>query len=229
MVNNVVDHSESSSLYLKLLRSPEALQLEILDGGVGIFRKIQREANLESRREAIFELTKGKFTTDPARHTGEGIFFTSRVFDRFSIISGELSLYHGRATRDWLIEDAELSVGTGVFLKISATSQHTLKEVFDLYQLGEQDDYAFAKTTVLLTLASSGNERLVSRSQARRVLARLEQFKEVFFDFKGVQTVGPAFIDEIFRVFRLSHPDVSLVPTEANEEVLRLIARATHS
>ena len=32
----------------------------------------------------------GKLTTDPHRHTGEGIFFTSRAFDCFEIRSGEL-------------------------------------------------------------------------------------------------------------------------------------------
>ena len=34
----------------------------------------------------VWELPKsGKLTTDPDNHTGEGIFFTSRVFDEFEI------------------------------------------------------------------------------------------------------------------------------------------------
>jgi len=33
-------------------------------------------------------LAKGKLTTDPKRHSGEGIFFSSRMFDEFDILSG---------------------------------------------------------------------------------------------------------------------------------------------
>jgi len=46
------------------------------------------------------------------------------------------------------------------------------------------------------------------------------------FDFAGIETVGPAFADEIFRVFAKSHPEIEIHPINANTEVQGLIAAA---
>ena len=46
----------------------------------------------------------------------------------------------------------------------------------------------------------------VSRSEARRLLARLDQFREVILDFSRVKSIGQGFADEIFRVFASAHP-----------------------
>lgn len=78
----------------------------------------------------------------------------------------------------------------------------------------------------MVSLAQAQNETLVSRSQAKRVLARLERFKEVLLDFKRVTSIGPAFADEIFRVFRSTHPAVHLVVVNASDEVQKMIRRA---
>ena len=43
---------------------------------------------------AIAEFNKGKRTTMPDRHSGEGIFFTSRVMDLFEIESHHLRFSH---------------------------------------------------------------------------------------------------------------------------------------
>ena len=72
-------------------------------------------------------------------------------------------------------------------------------------------------------LAQYGKEHLVSRSQARRVLTRFDQFREVFLDFRGVEFIGQAFADEIFRVFRLQHPDINITWMGAEKEVERMI------
>ena len=48
----------------------------------------------------------------------------------------------------------------------------------------------------------------------------------VVLDFTDVDTVGQAFADEVFRVFRSQHPDVEVVPTNTNEAVARMINRA---
>ena len=58
-----------------------------MDEGEGIFLKIQKALNLYDTRESLLELAKGKFTTDPANHSGEVIFFSSKMFDHFSIHS----------------------------------------------------------------------------------------------------------------------------------------------
>ena len=77
-----------------------------------------------------------------------------------------------------------------------------------------------------MKLVEPEGSALVSRSQAKRVLARLERFKEVVLDFEGVESVTPAFADEIFRVFAAGHPRVHLMPVNDNEQVRQMIQRA---
>jgi hypothetical protein len=84
----------------------------------------------------------------------------------------------------------------------------------------------FSRTSVPVTLAQYGEENLVSRSQAKRLLARFDKFKEVVLSFKGVERIGQAFADEIFRVFKKAHPDLSILYIEANHEVEKMIKRA---
>ena len=74
-----------------------------------------------------------------------------------------------------------------------------------------------------------GKESLVSRSQAKRLLARLDRFEEVVLDFDGINSIGQAFADEIFRVFQNEHPEVRLIPVNESPEVARMIRRATGS
>jgi len=57
-------------------------------------------------------------------------------------------------------------------------------------------------------------------------VARVDQFKEVLLDFRGVNMIGQAFADEIFRVFAKEHPNVRIVVSHANEEVLKMIKKA---
>jgi hypothetical protein len=197
----------------------------VLDDGFGIFKKIQTEMNLVDERHAILELSKGKLTTDPERHTGEGIFFTSRMFDSFDILSGGVYFAHqyGEA-EDWIVERANPEAGTAVWMKLDNHTSRTTKKIFDHYSSG--DDYGFNKTVVPVNLARYGNDQLISRSQAKRVLARVELFKVVVFDFKDVPTIGQAFADEIFRVFAQRHPEIELHAIHANSEVKRMIERA---
>jgi hypothetical protein len=59
-------------------------EIVIYDEGEGIFKKIQRELGLLDARHSVLEISKGKLTTDPDNHTGEGVFFSSRMFDDFA-------------------------------------------------------------------------------------------------------------------------------------------------
>jgi hypothetical protein len=78
----------------------------------------------------------------------------------------------------------------------------------------------------VVALARAEGEKLISRSQAKRILARVERFREVVLDFEGIDSIGPAFADEMFRVFASRHPQVSMLPIRANPDVSRMIARA---
>ena len=103
-------------------------------------------------------------------------------------------------------------------------TSRTTKKIFDAYSSGEE--YGFNKTVVPVSLARYGEEQLVSRSQAKRLLSRVEVFKEVIFDFSGVNSIGQAFADEIFRVFKNSHPEIALYWIRADSAVKRMIERA---
>ena len=225
MFNNAVDHSDGSTILVEVNATAAAAEILILDDGVGIFRKVQREQGLLDERHAIFELSKGKLTSDPQRHTGEGIFFTSRMFDAFDIVSGGvfLSRQFGRQ-EDWTLKPPPQDDGTAVFLRLDSDTPRTTREVFDQFTGGE-DEPVFNKTVVPVRLAQYGNDQLISRSQAKRVLARIDLFSTVLLDFEGVPTIGHSFADEVFRVFRREHPDVRVVAVNDNPDVKRMIAR----
>lgn len=225
MLNNAIDHSGGDSVQVSVKRAGNNHQITIADDGEGIFKKIQNALNLCDESHAVLELAKGKLTTDPARHTGEGIFFASRVFDDFSIHSGNVVFSHsfGEET-DWIMEPFDASSSTAVFMRLDANASQTLKSVFDQFASGE--DFAFSKTVVPVRLAQYGDESPISRSQARRVLNRIERFETVIFDFVGVNGIGQAFADEIFRVYALAHPHMELIPVHANGDVQAMISRA---
>jgi anti-sigma regulatory factor (Ser/Thr protein kinase) len=225
MFNNARDHSAGTHVQVLIRKTAAAAEMVLVDDGVGIFRKIQRAMGLLDERHAILELAKGKLTTDPTRHSGEGIFFTSRMFDSFDILSGGVYFSHefGKA-EDWIMERTKPGDSTAVWLKISNHTSRTPKKVFDRFTSG--DDFGFTKTVVPVSLAQYGNDKLISRSQAKRVVARVELFKTVVFDFSDVPTIGQAFADEVFRVFAGHHPEIHLLATNANSEVRRMIQRA---
>ncbi len=229
MVNNVIDHSAGTVMTIIVVKTPINIRLSIYDDGVGIFKKIQTELALDDQSHAILELAKGKLTTDPEHHTGEGIFFSSRMFNRFTIISGKLYFAHNEIGHDWLLgfedDNSETDEGTLIKMEIDNKSPRTTKEVFDKYS-AEDDEYGFSKTIVPVVLAKYGNENLISRSQAKRLMARLEKFREVILDFEKVETIGHAFADEIFRVFKIKNPHIHLIHINANEEVQKRILRA---
>ena len=224
MFNNAIDHSAGTEISVRIKKSAVTTEMMILDNGVGIFKKIQKAMNLMDERHAILELSKGKLTTDPANHTGEGIFFSSRMFDEFDILSGDVFFSHEFGEKeDWILERDTMQ-GTAVWMKLHKHTARTTKKIFDQFASGE--DYGFNKTVVPVKLARYGQEQLVSRSQAKRLLARVEVFKIVIFDFREVPSIGQAFADEIFRVFANRHPEIILSAVHANSEVKRMIERA---
>jgi anti-sigma regulatory factor (Ser/Thr protein kinase) len=226
MFNNAMDHSRGTEARVGVRRTTASLELTIVDDGRGIFQKIADALGLADPRQSLLELSKGKFTTDPARHTGEGIFFASRMFDRYSIRSDELLFYHSTRSDDWLVEAEDKGFqGTRVSMALLLPSTRQMKDVFSRYSSGP-DEYRFSKTHVPLKLATFDDEALISRSSAKRVLSRVDRFDEVLLDFAGVRSVGQAFADEIFRVFGNEHPQIALIAINANEQVTGMIRRA---
>jgi anti-sigma regulatory factor (Ser/Thr protein kinase) len=223
--NNAIDHSEGTTIFTDLQIRDNQLSIIILDNGVGIFQKIQKAMRLESVREAILHLSKGKFTTDPSKHTGEGIFFTSRMFDSFSIYSD--GMFYTFQNKDWFLSSEkgeDFGQGTYIRMVLDLNSKRIPKDVFDQYS---NQEIGFGKTFVAVALSADPNDPHVSRSQAKRLLLGLEKFKNVVLDFKGVASVGQAFVDEVFRVFRNEHPGITIQYINANEEVDSMIKRGS--
>jgi len=109
-------------------------------------------------------------------------------------------------------------------MRLSNHSARTVKQIFDQYTTAE--DYGFNKTVVPVRMAQYGDDFLVSRSQAKRLLTRIERFHTVLFDFTAVDSIGQAFADEIFRVFASKQPGLVLHAIHANAEVEEMIERA---
>lgn len=225
MLNNAIDHSQGTQAFIHLVKNAAFTDLFIQDDGEGIFRRIQRMMGLEDERHAVLELAKGKLTTDPENHSGEGIFFSSRVFDWFAILSGGVYFSHQyNEPEDWITEHNPPSSGTTVVMRLQHHATQTMEAVFDQFASGE--DFTFNTTVVPVSLARYGQESLISRSQAKRLLARVERFQVVILDFSAIDHIGQAFADEVFRVFQNRHPELRIVPDNTCPEVDKMIQRA---
>ena len=226
IVNNAIEHSGANKVWVEVSYDWLEVKFTIKDDGIGIFTKIQQDFNLSDKRHSILELAKGKLTSDPLRHSGEGIFFTSRMFDRFVILSEDLTFF-GHDNDDWLFSDLERSFpGTLVMMTIERRATRSVKEVFDRFA-PESGEFGFQKTIVPVKLMQYEGDNLVSRSQAKRLIHRFEQFREVILDFDGVKFIGQPFADELFRVFKNSHPEVHLYVVNTNEDVDKMIKHGT--
>lgn len=223
--NNAIEHSEGRTVLVGTEWDSDTVKVYVFDDGIGIFKKIKTALNLQNERESILQLSKGKLTTDPEHHTGEGIFFVSRCFDEFHIIANGLSYSKLNLEDDWFVESTKHKAeqGTYVSMKIGLKSKLSLKQIFDKFT--NPETYKFDKTHIWVQLSKAEEENYISRSQAKRLLAGLEKFKKVILDFKSITTVGQGFVDEVFRVFRSSHPQITIKYINANEDVKFMIER----
>ncbi|MEM1724148.1 MAG: DUF4325 domain-containing protein [Thermoplasmata archaeon] len=228
MLNNAIEHAEANKIKVYVEYSPLSIRFFIIDNGIGIFKKIQSYLNLPDPRYSVIELAKGKITSDPARHTGEGIFFTSKAFDFFIILSNGIVFKHN-LEENLLDEYKELKDigGTAVVMGIDFNSSKDLMKIFDEYT--ETDNNSFIKTKVPIKLMRNEGMELISRSQARRLASGFEKFAHVTLDFEGVEIIGQAFADELFRVFPSLHPDIHLEPINTNENVRKMIAHVLNN
>ena len=226
MFNNVIDHSKSKRAFVKILRSNDLIQISIIDLGIGVFKNIANHFQIHDLREAVVKLHQGKVTTDKTKHTGQGIFFTSRAFDYFCLsANGYMYIKDNSKEDDWYWEsrdDAEKEIGTYIMMRISKNSGRVLKDVFDVYT---NDDFSFDKSHIRIELGKYEEDSFVSRSQAKRLLAGLGKFRTIILDFKNIRNVGQGFVDEVFGVFGLEHPEIHFNIMNANDDILFMIRR----
>lgn len=223
LLNNAIDHSGGTSVTVSLRQTPSHVQLLVSDDGCGVFDQLSRSFALDDPTLAMLELSKGKLTSQPARHAGRGLFFTSRLADVFDLHANEVAFQH----RDWEGSGwrpgrALKHQGTSVYAAISLDTTRTLESVLHAHSLNGAG-FGFERTVVPLRLMASPLAGLDSRAQARRVAARLNAFRRAEMDFDGVDTIGHSFADELFRVMSPELGDVDLVPLNASPAVAAMI------
>lgn len=231
MVNNVLDHSEAKELQVYIGQNALSTWVNVIDDGIGIFKKIADFYEYESLDDAIISLFKGKLTTDKENHSGEGIFFTSRVMDHFGALSSNKLFQQNNRYENLL--DLENTVvpkrtsrfkdrkGTVVVMSIVNDADRTLKEVFDMYS---SVDGGFTITNIpMKMICDSGYP--VSRSQAKRLYFGFDKFEKVILDFNGVDEIGQGFAHELFSVFGKRHPEIELQCINTNEAIEKMIRR----
>lgn len=181
-----------------------------------------RKNNLKNELEAIQDLLKGKQTTAPQIHSGEGIFFTSKAADGFVIESSSKKLIFNNIIGDFFVQDIKGFKGTKVIFVISLLSNRKIEKIFRKFS-GETFEFEKTKVAVRLYKMSS---LYVSRSQARRIMIGLEKFKAIELDFDRIKSIGQSFADEIFRVWKSNNAGIKISALNANENVDFMIKRA---
>ncbi|MBC8464959.1 MAG: ATP-binding protein [Parcubacteria group bacterium] len=227
MLNNAIEHSQSAKIKVFVSVNATELTFTIDDFGIGVFRNIMRKRGLKSEIEAIQDLLKGKMTTAPKLHSGEGIFFTSKAGDEFLLDSYGHQFIANNVIKDLFVKKVKgQRQGTRVTFRINTHATYHLNDIFQRYtNIGEDSDYGFDKTEVHVWLYALGGVH-ISRSQARRVLSGLETFKVVVMDYDRIPTVGQAFADEVYRVFAHKRPDIEIQDIHMNEAVAFMVRRA---
>lgn len=223
MLNNAIDHSGSETVRVTLGERGGRFAFLIVDRGVGALEHVRFRADLEDHVAAIQEISKGKMTTDPEHHTGQGIFFTSKAVEQFSIASNGWRWRVDNTRDDQTIGESQIRTGTVVGLEIDPETDRDLTSIFDEYTDDETLAFDKSRTTVRLF---EFDVPFVSRSEAKRLARNLERFREVIVDFRGVEEVGQGFADELFRVWAGDHRETNLVPANMNRAVSFIVERA---
>lgn len=222
MLNNAIDHSGGTSAHVQIWQSAGGVAFAVADDGEGIFAHLRAGLGLDRDLDAAVELTKGKRTTMRSRHSGEGIFFTSKAVGMLRLTANGLRLTFDNIRADYALGRVRTGLGTVVEGTIPRPPARSLRDVFAEYTDG---DGAFTRSRPAVKLARMGVS-FVSRSEARRVLDGMGEFSAIDLDFAGVEEVGQGFVDEALRVWPSLHPGVSVKAINTNDAVAFMVRRA---
>ncbi len=229
LLNNIFEHSEADTINIELQKSPVKTKVLIKDNGIGIFNKLRKYYKLQNFEDVILELYKGTLTTDPDTHSGDGLFFISRLPDDFAIISSGKFFSYQNISKI-LPEIEELSsitgkqnfAGTAIYLSLSAASKKDTAEILSSYS-GEYGNL-FSTSIPLGNIYAAAP---VSRSQAKRLSSCFKNFSEVMLDFEGLNFIGQSFAHELFTVYAQSHPETKLIPVNISDDIRLMLAHVT--
>lgn len=223
LVNNAIDHSGGTSVTVSMRQTPSHVQLLVSDDGCGVFDHLARAFSLDDPALAMLEISKGKLTSQPDRHAGRGLFFASRLADVFDLHANDTAFQHRLWDGGgWQPGRGLKHRGTSVYAAVALDTTRTLDQVLQSHSL-DGASYRFERTVVPMRLLVSPMSGLDSRAQARRVAARLQQFRRAEMDFDGVSAIGHSFADELFRVLPTQCAGVELVPSNMSSAVAAMV------
>lgn len=227
LLNNSIEHSGGSAVTVSMRQTPLQLQLLVSDDGCGLFDRIAQSFDIEEPCLAMLALSKGKLTSAPERHSGHGLFFTSRLADVFDIHANkahyQCRAWERGAWRAGRAGPVATRSGTSIYLAISLDTPRTLDAVLQAHS-HSGSGYDFTRTRVPLQLLAGETVALASRADARRVAAGLQHFGHAEIDFEGIAEVGHGFADELFRVFGRNHTALQLLPVGMVPRVAAMVS-----
>ncbi len=224
MINNAIDHSRGKVVEVTAaFESASSTVVTVRDDGIGVYARLQSDFGFSSAYDAIIQLEKGRLTSDPSNHSGEGLFFSSKAVSQFRLESQGVAWIVDNLVNDTAIGTSAVTKGTQVVLTVVRGRTPVLADVFAAHT--DKETLEFTRTRSTIRLGAFGPS-LLSRSEAKRVTARLAEFRHAVLDFSGVDVVGQGFCDQVFRVFAREHPEVALEPVGMNDAVAFMVGRA---
>jgi anti-sigma regulatory factor (Ser/Thr protein kinase)/biotin operon repressor len=222
MLNNAIDHSGSKKVRISTALEAGLVRARIEDSGIGVFASIAHKLGYPDEHDALLQLVKGKTTTMPEAHSGEGIFFSSKAANTLVLRSHRIQVEWSQRLQDVFVSNRRYVKGTHVCMEVRHDSRTRLEDIFEAFAPAEFD-YEFSQSRVQVKLLG---QTYISRSEARRLLVNLDKFRLVELDFGNVESVGQGFADEVFRVFENTHPEIDLRPVNASPAVNAMIRHA---
>ncbi len=220
LLQNAETHAAAASAELRCRSHPNLIRFELQDSGLGLFRRIREQLGLPSDLDALFSLSKGPLTTQPAAHFGRGLFLVAAACQRFELVANGLRWVQDNLRGDQLLSEGPAGVGT------------TARCEIDPQRDVQWDELVRQQLPGTSPLSATGHVKLfehgpqfVSRAEARALLRGLESLREVLLDFKGVQGIGLGFAQEIFADWAAAHPKVRIRVSNANRVVERVLAQ----
>ena len=194
--HNAAAHSRGGRLSVGASLTAVAVELWAIDNGIGIFYRLAAHLGFTSEYDAVMELIKGRASTAPDHHSGDGLFMASQLVDELVIQSGNLTLR--RTSQGWALERQKLKRrGTGIHLRVITSSERRVRDV-----MTANADFLSGRAyeiSLPVRLLEHGSRCLVSRAQARRLMRGVDRFSKVELDFDEIVEIGAPFMDEVAR------------------------------
>lgn len=70
-----------------------------------------------------------------------------------------------------------------------------------------------------------GANGAVARSTGKRMMERVEKYRNILLNLEGIEYLTPSFADEVCRVFAEKHPEHTLWIIGANAQAKRMVCR----